>query len=145
MVRHILTLTLCFVVAALLGCGDGRPARVPVSGKVVIDGKPLTLGAVRFTPEQGRQATGEIQRDGSFTLTTFDPNDGVVTGTHVVTVHAREDLGGTKVRWNTPKKYNDAAQSGLTQKIDGPTDSLVIELTWGGKPGPIVENSRSRE
>src|SRR2546423_15364544 len=37
--RHIV---LIGALAACVGCGDGRPARVPVSGIVLIDGQPLT-------------------------------------------------------------------------------------------------------
>lgn len=135
----------CLAAFVAVGCGDGRPACVAASGKVIIDGKPLTSGAVRFTPQQGRQATGEIQTDGTFSLSTFEPNDGVVPGTHVVTVHAREDLSGTQVRWNAPKKYQDPVQSGLTQTIDAPTNAIVIQLTWDGKPGPYTETLRRGE
>jgi hypothetical protein len=123
----------------LPGCSDGRPARVPVAGKVLIDGKPVGIGAVRFTPADGRPATGELGPDGSFRLTTFDLADGAVVGTHTVTIHSTEELSPTQLRWNVPKKYQMAGTSGLTQKIDGPTDSLTIELTWGGEKGPIVE------
>lgn len=117
------------------GCGDGRPKRVPVSGQVLIDGKPLTWGFVRLLPENGRPATGEIGPDGRFTLTTFEDGDGAVLGTHDVIVLANEQLSETTRRWHAPKKYTNAATSGLTQTIDGPTDSLVINLTWdGGHP-----------
>jgi hypothetical protein len=140
---RLLTVTYSLLCAAAIpGCGDGRPTRVPVSGKVLIDGKVLAYGAVRFTPEHGRPATGEIQKDGTFAMSTFEPNDGVVPGTHTVTVHAREDLSGTQVRWNAPKKYGNPAQSGLRQIIEKPTDSITIELTWGGQPGPFVETIR---
>lgn len=39
---------------------------------------------------------------------------------------------GDRVEWLAPKKYWSPASSGLTATIDGPTDSLVIELTWNG-------------
>jgi len=127
---------------AAVGCGDGRPTRVPVSGKVVIDGKPLAFGAVRFTPaEGGRPATGELDAGGAFKLTTFEPEDGAAPGSHVVTIHAAEQLSGDRVRWHVPKKYQDAATYGLTQAIDGPTDSVLIELSWSGQKGPFVEKS----
>ncbi len=48
----ILLTTLSVVV--LPGCGDGRPTRVPISGQVLIDGKPLTTGAVRLVPAGAR-------------------------------------------------------------------------------------------
>ncbi len=127
------------LAATAMGCGDGRPTRVPVSGKVLIDGAPLTRGALRFKPAEGRVATGAVGPDGAFALMTYEPGDGVVTGTHTVTVHASEELSDGSVRWFVPKKYHHAATSGLSQTIEGPTDNLVIELTWDGKPGPFVE------
>ena len=76
-----------------------------------------------------------LRLGGRFTLTTFENQDGSVTGTHAVSVTAVEPLTQTTQRWHAPKKYADPRTSGLTATIDGPTDSLVIELTWdGGKP-----------
>jgi hypothetical protein len=125
------------------GCGDGRPKRVPVSGQVLIDGKPLTLGSIYFVPTAARPASAEIGPDGRFTLATFEPGDGAVPGTHKVSVQAVESVGTNKVRWHAPKKYTDHRTSGVTATIDGPTDSLVIELTWdGGKP--FVEQVEGR-
>jgi hypothetical protein len=137
--RQALLLCAAAAAVALSGCGDGRPARVPVAGKVLIDGKPVVIGAVRFTPADGRPATGELGPDGSFRLTTFEPGDGAVVGMHTVTIHSTEELSPTQFRWNVPKKYQATSTSGLSEKIDGPTDSLTIELTWGGEKGPIVE------
>ena len=139
MSKSSLLSTAALFAAIAVGCGDGRPQRVPVSGKVLIDGAPLTRGALRFNPAEGRVATGAIGADGTFELMTYEPGDGVVTGTHAVTVHASEELNDGSVRWFVPKKYHHAATSGLSQTIEGPTNDVVIELTWDGKPGPYVE------
>jgi hypothetical protein len=138
--RTLLSITTLMLCGLLAGCGDGRPSRVPVSGCVLIDGTPLKFGAVRFVPPEGRAATGTIGPDGRFRLTTFDPEDGVVCGTHTVTIHSTEELGPTTLRWNVPKKYQLADTSGVKQKIEGPTDAVQIELTWAGEKGPIIEN-----
>lgn len=117
------------------GCSDGLPERVPVSGTVYIDGEPLTTGSVMVIPEGERPAGGSIGPDGRFTLSSYEINDGVVTGTHAVTVSATEHIGERDTRWLIPKKYRDPKTSGLTVTIDGPTDDWKIELTWdGGKP-----------
>lgn len=128
-----------FLVVAV-GCGDGLPQRVPVAGKVLIDGQPLTRGTIRMMPvEGGRQSTGQIADDGSFVITTFKPGDGCVLGKHVVTIQAFEDIGETSRRWFAPRDYSAPAHSGLTADIDGPTDSLEFQLTWNGVKGPVVE------
>ena len=119
----------------LLGCSDGRPARVAVSGKVLIDGQPLTQGIVQFVPDGSRPSAGKLDQEGRFTLTCYDGDDGIVPGTHRVMVAAKEVIGESKVKWLAPPKYADFRRSGLSFEITEPTDDLTIELTWdGGKP-----------
>jgi hypothetical protein len=132
-----------FSVAAV-GCSDGRPKRVPVAGRVLIDGKPLTTGSVFFIPANDRAATGQIDSEGRFKLTTFEENDGCVCGKHRVTVNGSQSKGSDAFLWLAPPKYKDPNKSGLDVEITGPTDNLEIKLTWdGGKP--FVENLLSGE
>jgi len=120
---------------SLAGCSDGRPARVPVSGRVLIDGQPLKYGQVQFIPDNARLSGGRLDAEGRFTLSCFEKDDGVVLGLHRVTVTAGEFVSASQTRWHAPKKYTDPARSGLTQQISGPMDDLVINITWnGGKP-----------
>ena len=128
------------------GCGGGRPTLVPVAGKVFIDNKPLTSGTVVFVPEGGRQSTGSINNDGTFSLSCFKLNDGALIGKHKISVTSNESLNGdTALRWFIPPKYNEVSTSGLTQEIKGPTDSVMINLTWkGNKPSaPFIEQMSS--
>ncbi len=135
MISRVLSLIVLTLVVSCLGCGNGRPDRFPVSGQVLIDGKPLEHGFVQIMPKDGRAASGKIGPDGKFQLTTYEPNDGCLPGKHIVTVIAKEETGPHSRRWHAPKKYMDPTTSGLTADITEPTDSLKIELTWdGGKP-----------
>jgi hypothetical protein len=126
---------LCFLLPAG-GCGDGRPTRVPVSGSVLIDGKPLTVGSVRFVPEGARPSAGNLDGEGRFKLTCYDGEDGAVLGTHRVQISASEIIGGEKVVWHAPRKYADFRSSGITVNVTEPTDSMVIELSWAGEQRP---------
>ncbi len=126
--RYVLVAMLSCIAA---GCSDGRPDRVAVSGKVLIDGKPLTVGNIKFVPEGARPSAGKIDENGNFTLTCYDGNDGVVPGEHKVQVMAPKVLSDTLIHWYAPKKYASFRTSGLKQTITEPTDSLVIELSWG--------------
>ena len=128
-----------FVFVALVGCGDGRPSRVPVSGRVLIDGKPLTLGSVQFMPSNARASYSTLDNEGRFSLTCFDTNDGVVPGPVTVVINAAEPLSDTQTRWHAPKKYADYRTSGLTQEITGATEDLTINITWDGG-APFVED-----
>lgn len=119
----------------LSGCSDGRPSRVTVSGRVLIDGKPLTLGNIKFVPEGARPSSGKLDSEGRFTLTCYDGDDGVVPGKHRAQISSMEVIGPAKVKWFAPPKYADFRTSELEYEITEPTDDLKIELTWdGGAP-----------
>jgi hypothetical protein len=141
--RLLAGVTLAVVFIALAGCGEGGPKIVPVSGMVIIDGKPLTYGHVQVLPAGWRPATGRIGGDGRFTLTTTVANDGCPVGTHPVVILASESITPEQMKWHAPTKYADVKTSGLTVTITGPTDELKIELKSDGtmKPGraPIGE------
>ena len=122
-------------VLLAIGCSDGRPKRVPVSGQVLIDDKPLTLGIIQFVPKGARPAAGKIDSEGRFVLTSYDGEDGVVLGTHQIMVSAKEMISESKAKWHAPPKYADFRSSGLTVEVTEPVDDMKIELTWdGGKP-----------
>jgi hypothetical protein len=125
----------CFVVlvlAAVGGCGDGHPKRVPVAGQVLIDGTPLTHGEIEFVSKMGRPSIGRLDKDGRFRLTCYTENDGALLGEHQLAITAGEGINESKTRWFAPKKYSDPRTSGLAQQIDGPKENLVINITWDG-------------
>jgi hypothetical protein len=76
-------------LAGLNGCGQDSKFG-SVHGVVRLDGTPLTKGTVRFVPDAGRAAVGEIQSDGTFTLGTYHESDGAFIGTHRVAIIAYE-------------------------------------------------------
>lgn len=133
-IGFIVQLAAIFVLLPCMGC-DTRPRRVPVAGRVLIDGKPLSFGVVQVWPADGRQANAMLDKDGRFRFTTYDEHDGCLLGTHPIAVIAREQITPTKMYWHTPKKYARPESSELTVTIEKPMDDLLIELTWaGGKP-----------
>lgn len=126
---------LAFFIILMMGCSDGRPARVPVSGEVLIDGKPLKSGYIRFVSAEHRPSQGYLDVNGRFTLSCFEDNDGAVIGEHKIEIRGTEMVNPQLMRWHAPKKYADQQTSGLVQEITGPTDKIVINLTWeGGQP-----------
>jgi hypothetical protein len=130
------------LTAVFSGCGDGLPARVPVAGRVLIDGQPVEHGFVQVIPRGDRAAVGELGPGGTFRLTTFEPNDGCVLGDHAVAVIGMESIDSSSQRWHAPKKYADPETSELRANIQGPTDSLEINLSWDGE-APYVERFES--
>lgn len=129
-------------VPTITGCGGNRPALKKMSGRVLLDGKPLTKGSVRLAPTDMRPAYGNLDSEGRFTLTTYEVGDGVAYGTHPVAVSSFEVRGpdDRQVReWYIPPKYGDTTSSGLTATIDDDTEELVFELSWGQEKGPVIE------
>lgn len=129
------------VAIACGGCSQG-PTIVPVSGQVLIDGKPLDFGYVRFSCGEGRVSMGKLDKEGRFRLSCYEPGDGAIVGTHRIAVQTHEPIGGTKIKWHAPRKYANYATSGLTEEITEPTDSLIINLTWGNEKASA--NSQSQ-
>lgn len=111
------------------GCsGSGGLETAPVKGNVTYNGKPLTYGRVSFRPEAGSPATGEIQSDGSFTLSTYHNGDGAIVGKHLVLITATEIDAGKNAEQdpNTemtvpksmiPEKYTSFSTSELTAEV----------------------------
>ena len=135
-------LGLTFVTTFVCGCGDGRPLRVPVSGQVRIDGRPLQHGYVRFVPSGARASKSKLSSDGRFSLHCFEPGDGAVLATHQIEVCGMERIHDWEFRLHAPKKYADLRTSGLTKEIKGPENAMLLELSWEGeKPFTEIDES----
>jgi hypothetical protein len=81
------------LLLATAGCSDSKLA--PVTGRVLVDGTPLTVGRIQFAPKAtddtvtpGKPAKGRFADDGSFSLTIGD-QDGAVVGEHRVTIFSK--------------------------------------------------------
>jgi len=126
------------VIPIAAGCGQAVE-RVPVAGKVLLDGKPLTVGTIRFVPADGRPASSPILKDGSFRVERKSLSGsgtevvGLFPGKYQMSIAATESLGeaeDAEVRWLVPRRYGDFRTSGLAADIQGPNESMVVELTW---------------
>src|SRR4051812_18164570 len=82
-IRFALQLRLVSVTALCLFAGCSEPKFYPVRGKIVIFAVgPLTQGEIHFRPvsRPSLVATGQIQKDGSFTMSTPGHGEGVLEG-----------------------------------------------------------------
>ncbi len=131
--RGALALLAAIGLGAFGGCGSRRPEQVQVSGRVTIDGKPLTVGTVRFISTDHRPAGAKLASDGTFTLSTYELGDGCIVGEYAVTVMGMEEVKKGLRRWYAPKKYCSPDTSELAAKVTETTDDLEFKLTWDGK------------
>lgn len=132
-------------ILLLAGCERG-PQMVPVTGKVLYNGQPLAFGSIAFQPPSGQPARGEIQSDGTFSLSTYRPGDGAVVGRHKVRVACYESqrpnaakLPGEQSlgKLLIPQKYTLFDESGLTAEViaDG-NEPFVFELKGPATDSP---------
>ncbi len=117
------------LLGSCIGCGASgsgtMPSLVPVTGKVTFKGQPLTTGTVRFEPEDyGRPATGKLQPDGTFALTTLKEGDGVVPGHHRVSIIGTDP----KAKPAVPKKYADGGSSKFEADVSAENKEFTFAI-----------------
>ncbi len=140
-VLRCLALTL-LGTAALGGCRSGDEPTYPVSGVVRFGGEPLTDCRVMFRPEQGPVASGRLDSEGRFELSTYRPADGAVAGVHRVWLAPPEtefDISDDELEFVQdasrlrkpppfPAKYLSFATSGLTAEVQTETNEFEFDL-----------------
>jgi hypothetical protein len=126
-------LSLVLLVAA--GCAS-RSGLVPVEGQVVHsdDGSPATElkgYTVEFQSIDGRldgkpaSATGEIDAEGKFRLSTLKANDGALAGRHKVILAPASAAASSKTKRVIDKKYESFDTSGLEATVAAGTPVTV--------------------
>lgn len=92
--------------ALVAGCSEPGPTRVKVSGTVKYSDGSIPTGEVRtirFEPAslatgaadpKTKAASGTIESDGTFRLSTVDPNDGAFPGDYKVTFTIKQTYSG---------------------------------------------------
>ncbi|VTU02670.1 Uncharacterized protein OS=Blastopirellula marina DSM 3645 GN=DSM3645_24620 PE=4 SV=1 [Gemmataceae bacterium] len=131
----LLTATLATVAA---GCGKKETPLYPVTGKVLINGKPAEHATVVFHPVGAAPDTvkprATVGPDGTFKLTSVSAGDGAAAGDYAVTVEwwlspvKRGDPDGPPVNF-LAAKFGKPETSGLKAQVQtAPTDLATIEL-----------------
>lgn len=134
-----LAISLSSLLAAMAGCnGESGPPLVPVTGMVLLNGKPLTTGgSVSFRDETGLvQPTGEIGADGIYQLL-HGGRVGAPPGSYRVVVFASEPEGksggghGGLPRLIIHKKYTDPKTTPLRVDVrkDASPDAYDLTVT----------------
>jgi hypothetical protein len=133
----------CWLLAALMllgamGCKNSDELETsPVSGSVLLDGKPVTSGIVTFVPSRGRAAKGEVNTAGKFTLSTYRDADGAIVGRHkaavmVLRFDIRKGAGPEQEQsiMAIPARYAVAEESGLEYEVKpGQANDFTLELS----------------
>jgi hypothetical protein len=128
-IRNLVALATVSVVACV-GCGP-KTDKLPISGKVTLDGVPLDSGAIRFVSQGGAklQATGAMIQAGDFSI---PAEKGLLTGVYHVTISSpdakakptmvSEYPGGPAIPVapdRIPPEYNTESQKTIEVTSDG--------------------------
>jgi hypothetical protein len=133
----ILTASAITLALAAGGCGGSGPGMAPVSGVVTYQGKPVPKGTITFVPlaKEGRNAIGELDSQGHYTLQTEEPGDGALLGDYQVTIAAREDpildyipKKPVKPKLLVPEKYGKPDTSGLKATVKSGNNDIPFDL-----------------
>jgi hypothetical protein len=136
--RRALPLIMAIVASSIpQGCNKTGPEMARVTGRVTYDGKPVPKGTISFqavTPG-GRNATGMIEPDGSYTLQTEQPGDGAQLGDYHVGISARDDVvldytPPTPIppKWLVPEKYENPKTSDLKATVKSGRNDIPFDL-----------------
>lgn len=110
------------------GCGGPPADRFPVSGRVMLDGKPLGSGMITFLPSGEGPAVGAPIAEGAYRLGAVE---GPAPGAHRVEIDAVEPTGRRVKDLDNP-----AISSEETRNIIPPAfnrqSRLVVEVEPGG-------------
>lgn len=98
----------------------------PVDGKVYFEGSPIPGAVVSFLPsgKEGAKASGKVEADGSFRLSSFKPFDGAAAGDYQVTVSWTDPRTGTPL---LPANYGRPNELRAKVTAAGP-NHVVLEL-----------------
>lgn len=108
------------IVASLLGCerGEPRPELHPVHGSLSVNGQPAEGALLSFHPAGGRNfdARGSrpwatVERDGSFTVSTYSHHDGAPGGEYRISVAWLDDPSSSDPVDRLAGRYASPAQS----------------------------------
>lgn len=142
---HVARFVGCTVLGAslafgLVGCGGGggEMSVAPAGGKVTFNGAPVTGGSITLAPvgsgkgPAGKPASGAIQNDGTFKLSTYGNNDGAVIGKHKISFSA--PAGETTTRPDghsvqTPSPFDGLSVKTTDFEVKSGNNDIQIELT----------------
>lgn len=136
------------------GCGSGDRVEVhPTKGVVLFRGEPMMGGgAISFVPldhQEGKAAGGIIDKEGKFTMSTYDSDDGSMAGNFRVivvqsTVEEIETVGDTDAEGaeDTSTKFTVPESKRIPFTYADPANSpLKVEVTADGQNELTLELS----
>jgi hypothetical protein len=142
-------------VLLLVGCRD-MDGRVPVTGRVTVDGQPVEGLRLEFVPSPDGKGNGGFavsQSDGAFAVTTHQFRPGIFPGDYTITASWKLEptipepgpdapmddvVAWNRARVNAPEKlparYQNLAATPIKAVVDGTQGPLSIEIESAARP-----------
>jgi len=131
--RAAVLVALWAAVLAAGGCSSrvrGMPDLAAVSGRIVLDGRPLAKVAVIFSSEKGHSSLGITDEQGHYSLKFIGNHRGAEIGRHLV---ALDGLGGLDhppgPNFKNPVPAEFGVKSTLTADVKPGTNTINFDLT----------------
>ncbi|BBO34378.1 hypothetical protein [Lacipirellula parvula] len=133
-------LGVAIALMAMAGCGEAKPQRTavfPAKGTITLKGEPAHGAIIALHPKSPLPAgvpapRANVDKDGSFAVSTYDSGDGAPEGEYVLTVV-----------WNKLIKNGGDVRIGpnvIPTKYGNPTSSdLVVKVTAGENAIPAIQ------
>jgi len=135
---RLTTLTIAVLAIGVTGCGESK--QIPVSGKILLDGKPITVekgqsASVNFYGGEGKAfGIGEVKENGEYTASSNN-KPGLPAGTYKVTVTYSKPKD-SKDPYSVPvrlinEKFTSAEFTELKIEVkdNAPPDSYDLKVT----------------
>jgi len=120
----VVCVILTSIALAFAGCTSYED-RLPVSGYVMLDGKPLENGMVNFIGKEGYVVGAGSISDGRYQLNESSNLHGISAGEYTVRIESWKEVPGAELPNGTfsqgvsaiPSRYSDNKESGLTATV----------------------------
>lgn len=127
--KNSVLFVLSLALLTLVGCGSDK---VGLSGKVIFldDGSPVPTGRVIFVTNSF-QAYGDLQPDGTFTVSSTGENDGLPPGKYRVRIDGAQRLVDESKELSEPliaEKYTNDNTSGIEIEVMTSTKGIEIKV-----------------
>lgn len=138
-----------FSVAALgvstfvAGCADADPlGRQPVSGRITIDGAPLSSGAIMLDPGTEREGTavGATIHDGAFSI---EREEGPTPGTYKVRIYSSSNVQAPAPPGSSDRKPRPMVERIPARYNTRTEESFEVQAQAGNRLNLDVRSERS--
>lgn len=130
--RRFCSVMVCLAVATLAMAGCSQPKFYPVRGKVIVFAVgPLKEGEIHFRPvsKPSLVASGQIQKDGTFSVSTPGHGEGVLEGDCQVEIVVNAADGKKLIA----DRYGSYSTSGLNYTITARDENyFILDVKKGG-------------